>query len=191
VSRFGLIYAGAQKNIGPAGVSIVIVRDDLLQRGALKECPSVLDLKQQADAQSMLNTPPCYAIYVVGLVMKWLKAQGGLEVMAARNAEKAALLYDAIDASGGFYTCPVERACRSRMNVPFRVVGSGGNGASGGGDAALERAFLERAQAARLLNLAGHRSVGGLRASLYNAMPLDGVRALVELMRTFQLEHQR
>ena len=176
VSRFGLIYAGAQKNIGPAGLTIVIVRDDLLGQ-ALPACPSAFDYRLVADAGSMYNTPPTYSIYIAGLVFKWIKAQGGLAAMAARNAAKAALLYDALDASGFFYS-PVDPACRSLMNVPFRLR-----------DASLDAAFLAGAQARGLVQLKGHRLVGGMRASIYNAMPLEGVQALVAYMREFEAAH--
>jgi phosphoserine aminotransferase len=172
VSRFGVIYAGAQKNIGPSGVTVVIVRDDLLGQ-ALPITPSILNYKEQADNDSMLNTPPTYAWYIAGLVFQWLKAQGGLAAMAERNQRKAALLYEAIDHSG-FYKNPIDPACRSWMNVPFTLA-----------DAELDKPFLAEAKNAGLVNLAGHRSVGGMRASIYNAMPEEGVRALVEFMNDF------
>jgi phosphoserine aminotransferase len=173
VSRFGLIYAGAQKNIGPSGITVVIVRDDLLG-GARTGTPSVLDYRAVADAGSMLNTPPTFGWYVAGLVFQWLKREGGLAVMAGRNQAKAELLYSAIDASG-FYSNPVARNCRSWMNVPFRLARP-----------ELDKAFLAEAESAGLTNLAGHRAVGGMRASLYNAMPLAGVAALVEFMHEFE-----
>jgi phosphoserine aminotransferase len=176
VSRYGLIYGGAQKNIGPAGLTIVIVREDLLGH-AHPACPSAFDYKLVAEAGSMYNTPPTYAIYIAGLVFQWLKAQGGLAAMQARNEAKAALLYDYLDGSA-FYSSPVDRACRSRMNVPFRLR-----------DPALDAAFLEGAQARGLVQLKGHRIVGGMRASIYNAMPIEGVRALVAWMREFELAH--
>ena len=176
VSRFGLVYGGAQKNIGPAGLTIVIVRRDLLGH-ALPCTPSAFDYAQQAEAGSMLNTPPTYAIYIAGLVFKWLKAFGGLAAMEAHNRRKAALLYDFIDASG-FYSSPVARDCRSLMNVPFRLA-----------DPALDAAFLAGAQERRLLQLKGHRLVGGMRASIYNAMPIRGVQALVEYMKEFEARH--
>jgi phosphoserine aminotransferase len=172
VSRCGLIYAGAQKNIGPAGLTIVIVRDDLLGR-ALPTTPRVFDYKSQAEADSMLNTPPTYAIYVAGLVFEWLKGQGGLPAMARENAAKAKILYDLID-GGDFYRSPVEPADRSLMNVPFTLR-----------DAALDEEFLKQAKARGLIQLKGHRSVGGMRASIYNAMPLAGVQALAGFMREF------
>jgi len=176
VSRFGMIYAGAQKNIGPSGLVIVVIRDDLLGRAA-PGTPTVMDYKVMADNGSMLNTPPTYAIYVAGLVFKWLKAQGGLAGIEAINARKAALLYDFLDASD-FYDNRVEAASRSRMNIPFLLR-----------DATHDAAFLAGAQAAGLTQLKGHKSVGGMRASLYNAMPLAGVEALVDYMRDFAARH--
>jgi phosphoserine aminotransferase len=173
VTRFGLIYAGAQKNIGPAGLTIVIVREDLLG-GADPRTPSVLDYQVQAKDGSMYNTPPTFAWYIAGLVFEWLKKQGGLEAMARRNERKARKLYDCIDGSGGFYRNPVEPSCRSWMNIPFTLA-----------DPALDEAFLKGAKAAGLVQLKGHRSVGGMRASLYNAMPEAGVDALVDYMKTF------
>jgi phosphoserine aminotransferase len=173
VSRFGLIYAGAQKNIGPAGLTIVIVRDDLLGH-ADPRLPTMLDYKTHADNGSMYNTPPTYAIYIAGLVFRWLKKNGGVAAMERNNIAKAELLYAAIDASNGFYDCPVNRADRSRMNVPFTLKDSG-----------LDGEFLRQADARGLLQLKGHRSVGGMRASIYNAMPVEGVRALVDFMNEF------
>ena len=173
VSRYGLIYAGAQKNIGPAGVTLVIVREDLLGK-APANLPAVMDYKVMADNDSMLNTPPTFAIYVAGLVFKWLKRIGGLGEMARINAEKAHLLYGTIDGSAGFYRNPVALDCRSRMNVPFTL-----------SRPELDAEFLAGAKAAGLLALKGHKSVGGMRASIYNAMPLDGVRALVAYMEDF------
>jgi phosphoserine aminotransferase len=176
VSKYGLIYAGAQKNIGPAGLTIVIVREDLLGQ-ALPVTPSAFDFKTVADNDSMYNTPPTYAIYIAGLVFDWIHAGGGLVAMEAHNRAKAGLLYDALDASG-FYTSPVARDCRSLMNVPFRLP-----------DPALDAPFLAGAQERGLVQLKGHRAVGGMRASIYNAMPIDGVRALVEYMREFEHHH--
>lgn len=173
VSKFGLIYAGAQKNIGPAGLVVVIVREDLLG-DVLKGTPTMLDYKTHADNGSMYNTPSTYAWYLSGLVFKWLKAQGGLQAMAELNQRKAAKLYGAIDNSGGFYANPVAKANRSMMNVPFTL-----------SDANLEKAFLKQAEAQQLLNLAGHRSVGGMRASLYNAVPEAAVDALIDFMADF------
>ena len=173
VAHFGLIYAGAQKNIGPAGLTIVIIRDDLLGH-APPSTPMTLDYQAMADSGSMLNTPPTFAIYMAGLVFRWLLALGGLTEMERRNREKAALLYDLIDASD-FYFNPVDPADRSLMNVPFRLV-----------DDSLDRAFLAAAQEWQLLQLKGHRAVGGMRASIYNAMPLEGVRTLAAFMRDFE-----
>ena len=176
VSRFGLIYAGAQKNIGPAGLVVVIVREDLTGR-ARPGTPAVWNYKSMAAEGSMLNTPPTFAWYLAGLVFRWLKAQGGLAAVGERNRVKAQRLYAAIDASG-FYSNPVEPQCRSWMNVPFTLP-----------QAALEQRFLTEARAAGLANLAGHRSVGGMRASIYNAMPLAGVEALIGFMQDFQRRH--
>lgn len=173
VRRFGVLYAGAQKNIGPAGVTLVIVRKDLCGE-ALPLTPSAVDYAQQAKADSMLNTPPTYNVYLAGLVFQWLKAQGGLSAMASVNERKAAKLYAAIDASG-FYRNSVEKACRSWMNVPFVLA-----------DAALDQEFLDGAEAAGLTTLKGHRSVGGMRASIYNAMPEAGVDALIDYMADFE-----
>jgi phosphoserine aminotransferase len=173
VKRHGLIYAGAQKNIGPAGLTIVIVREDLLGR-APKGTPSMLDYKVHAEAQSMSNTPPTYAVYIAGLVFQWLKRQGGLAEMERRNVAKAKLLYDLLDAST-FYRSPVRKADRSRMNVPFTLA-----------DPALDDAFLKGAAERAMVQLKGHRSVGGMRASIYNAMPLEGVQRLVDYMREFE-----
>jgi phosphoserine aminotransferase len=172
VSRFGLIYAGAQKNIGPAGLTIVIVREDLLGK-AQKGTPSVMDYQQQAAADSMLNTPATYAMYIAGLVFKWLKAQGGLGEIEKRNIAKAKLLYDFLDASS-FYKNSVAKKDRSRMNVPFTLA-----------DAKLDDEFLKGAEKEGMVQLKGHRSVGGMRASIYNAMPVEGVRKLVDYMQDF------
>jgi phosphoserine aminotransferase len=176
VSRFGLIYAGAQKNIGPAGLTVVIVRDDLIGE-TLPGTPTMFDYKAHADNESMLNTPPTFGWYLAGLVFVWLREQGGLTVMAERNRRKAQLLYHAIDASG-FYHCPVDPVCRSWMNVPFTL-----------SDPALDGEFLAGARTAGLLGLKGHRSVGGMRASIYNAMPEAGVAALTDFMAGFERTH--
>ena len=172
VSKFGLIFAGAQKNMGPSGLVVVIVRDDLLGK-ARSECPSVWDFTQQAAADSMLNTPPTFSWYLLGLVLDWVKTNGGLEGMGKRNQAKADALYSYIDGSG-FYTNPVEKSARSWMNVPFLVA-----------NPELEKPFVSEAAKAGLTNLAGHRSVGGMRASIYNAMPLEGVQALIDFMKDF------
>ncbi len=176
VARFGVIYAGAQKNIGPAGLTIVIVRDDLLDR-ALPICPSAFHWKEQAEAESMLNTPPTYAIYIAGLVFEWLFAQGGVAAMEARNIAKSRLLYDYLDGSA-FFRSPVRKEDRSRMNVPFKLANE-----------SLDDAFLKGAKERGMVQLKGHRSVGGMRASIYNAMPVEGVRALVDYMRDFERAH--
>lgn len=173
VARFGVIYAGAQKNIGPSGITVVIVRDSLLGR-AREGTPLVFDYRTVAEAGSMQNTPPTFGWYFAGLVFQWLKREGGLAAMEKRNRAKAELLYAAIDSSG-FYSNPVARDCRSRMNVPFRLARP-----------ELEKTFLAESESAGLANLAGHRAVGGMRASLYNAMPIEGVAALVAFMREFE-----
>ena len=176
VSQFGLIYAGAQKNMGPAGIVVVIVRDDLIGH-ALPITPSIFDYKVQAENDSMLNTPPTYIWYLLGLVLDWVKEQGGLTAMEAHNKAKAAKLYAAIDASA-FYANPVELAFRSRMNVPFTLA-----------NPELDKTFTAEAKAAGLVSLAGHRSVGGMRASIYNAMPEAGVDALIEFMAEFERKY--
>ena len=173
VSRYGVIYAGAQKNIGPAGLALVIVREDLIGQ-APPGTPAMLDYKVHADSGSMYNTPPTYSIYIAGLVFRWLKRKGGLAAMERENVAKAALLYDYLD-STKFYSCPVERADRSRMNVPFRLRDEG-----------FDETFLKEAKEHGMVQLKGHRSVGGMRASIYNAMPAAGVKALVEFMRDFE-----
>ena len=177
VSKFGVIYAGAQKNLGPVGVSVVIVRRDLLERAGQPRA-EILDYRAHVKGESMLNTPPTWNWYLAGLVFKWMLAEGGVTEFAQRNARKAALLYATIDASGGFYRNEVAAAARSRMNVPFFLH-----------DEALEQAFLVEAQAAGLISLKGHRALGGMRASIYNAMPEAGVQALVAFMGDFQQRH--
>jgi len=176
VSRYGVIFAGAQKNIGPAGLTLVIVREDLLEH-ALPICPSAFHWKIIAEHHSMYNTPPTYAIYIAGLVFQWLKHQGGVAAVEKRNIEKAALLYDYLD-STDFYHNRVNRVCRSRMNVPFFLR-----------DESRNAAFLAGAKERGLLQLKGHQSVGGMRASIYNAMPIEGVRALVDYLREFEHVH--
>ena len=176
VSRYGLIYAGAQKNIGPSGLTLVIVREDLIGQ-AIPHTPFVFDYKQQADNDSMYNTPPTYAIYIAGLVFKHIKSLGGLKAMEAHNRAKAALLYDYLDATT-FYSNPIAREDRSLMNVPFKLR-----------DESLDEAFLKGAQARGMVQLKGHRSVGGMRASIYNAMPMAGVQALVAYMKEFEAGH--
>ncbi|MFN5178376.1 3-phosphoserine/phosphohydroxythreonine transaminase [Limnohabitans sp.] len=182
-SRVGLAFGGAQKNLGPAGLTLVIVREDLLGR-ALPACPSAFDYQLVADNQSMYNTPPTYSIYIAGLVFQWLKSQGGITAMEQRNIAKAQLLYEFIDGSQ-LYVNTVDTACRSRMNVPFFLRGDDGQPLL---DPAHPRnvAFLQATQAAGLLQLKGHASVGGMRASIYNAMPIEGVQALIASMREFE-----
>jgi phosphoserine aminotransferase len=174
VTKFGLIYAGAQKNIGPAGLTIVIAREDLLGQ-VVAGTPSMFDYKIHADSGSMYNTPPTYAWYVAGLVFEWLKKKGGLAAMAGINERKASKLYDCIDSSAGYYKNPVANSCRSWMNVPFTLR-----------DEKLDEPFLKGAKAAGLVQLKGHRSVGGMRASIYNAMPEAGVDALIAYMQDFR-----
>lgn len=173
VAKYGVIYAGAQKNIGPAGLTIVIVREDLLGH-ALPVCPSAFDWKMVADNHSMYNTPPTYAIYIAGLVFQWLKRQGGVAEMERRNIAKATLLYDYLD-STEFYKTRIVKQCRSRMNVPFFLH-----------DDSLNDIFLAGAEKRGLLQLKGHKSVGGMRASIYNAMPMEGVQALTDYLREFE-----
>ena len=177
VSRYGLIYAGAQKNIGPSGLVVVIVRDDLLSR-APASLAKILTYAAHAKENSLLNTPPTFAWYLAGLVFKWMRTEGGMPVFAERNRRKAELLYTAIDDSDGYYRNPVDVAARSRMNVPFTLP-----------DAVLDDAFLSESKAAGLLSLKGHRALGGMRASIYNAMPLEGVQALVDFMADFSKRH--
>jgi phosphoserine aminotransferase len=173
VEKFGLIYAGAQKNIGPSGLTLVVVHRDLLGMAPLT-IPTVMDYAVMAENGSMLNTPPTYAIYIAGLVFQWLKRQGGLPGIATVNAEKARILYAAIDDSEGFYTNPVDPDCRSAMNVPFVLA-----------NPELDAAFLAESKAAGLASLKGHKSVGGMRASIYNAVSLEAVQALVSFMNDF------
>jgi phosphoserine aminotransferase len=176
VAKFGVIYAGAQKNMGTAGLTVVIVRDDLLDR-ALPITPSVLHWREQAEAESMLNTPATYAIYIAGLVFEWLQGQGGMAAVETKNIAKAQLLYEYLDQTP-FYTNPVRKEDRSRMNVPFRLR-----------DEKLDESFLKGAAERGMIQLKGHRAVGGMRASIYNAMPIAGVQALVDYMREFEQRH--
>jgi len=175
VRRFGLIFAGAQKNLGPAGATVVIVRRDLAER-ADKNLPSLLQYRTEIKERSLFHTPPTFAVYVCGLVFEWVEKQGGAAAVEKKNEAKAKLLYDALDA-GSFYHCPVEKASRSRMNVVFRVAG---------GDEAIEKRFVGEAAAAGIAGIAGHRSVGGMRVSLYNAVTQEAVEALVNFMREFE-----
>ncbi len=173
VSRYGVIYAGAQKNIGPAGLTIVIVREDLLGQ-VISGTPAMYDYKIHADNESMYNTPPTYGLYIAGLVFQWLKKNGGLAAMQKVNNEKAGLIYGVLESSS-FYSSPVAKEDRSIMNVPFRLKSE-----------SLDEEFLKQAKSRGMIQLKGHRSVGGMRASIYNAMPIEGVRALVEFMRDFE-----
>ncbi|KAI3462329.1 hypothetical protein Pfo_018992 [Paulownia fortunei] len=177
VSKFGVIYAGAQKNVGPSGVTIVIIRSDLIGN-AQPITPVMLDYKIHADNSSLYNTPPCYGIYMCGLVFEDLIAQGGLSEVEKKNLKKAGILYDAIDGSKGFYRCPVEKSVRSLMNAPFTLA-----------KPELEAEFVKEAANEKMVQLKGHRSVGGMRASIYNAMPLAGVEKLVSFMKDFQARH--
>ena len=175
VHRFGLIFAGAQKNLGPSGVTVVIIRKDLVERGS-DQIAKILQYRTHAKEKSLYNTPPAFAVYVLGLVVDWIASEGGAAGIEKRNAQKARLLYDALDA-GSYYRCPVEKGSRSKMNVVFRVAG---------GEEAVEKKFANEAEAAGLVGIRGHRSVGGMRASLYNAVPFQAVEALVSFMREFE-----
>ena len=177
VERYGVIYGGVQKNVGPAGLVISVIREDLIPEGQVDGCPTMLNWRTQADAGSMYNTPNCWAIYVCGKVFKWLQAQGGLEAMREKNIVKAKLLYDFLDESS-LFKGTVRREDRSLMNVPFVT-----------GDADLDAEFVRESKAAGLENLKGHRSVGGMRASIYNAMPIEGVQKLVDFMKDFEARH--
>lgn len=179
VSKYGIVYGGVQKNVGPAGVVIAIIREDLITDDVLPGTPTMLKYKTHADADSLYNTPPAYGIYICGKVFKWLKAMGGLEVMKERNEEKAKILYDYLDSSKMFQGTVVKKD-RSIMNVPFVT-----------GDKDLDAKFVKEAQEAGFVNLKGHRTVGGMRASIYNAMPKDGVVKLVEFMKKFEQDNAR
>ena len=178
VTKYGLLYGGAQKNVGPAGVVIVIIREDLITEDVLAGTPTICQYKVQADAKSLYNTPPCYGIYICGKVFKWLKKRGGLEAMKEYNEKKAKILYDFLDQSKLFHGT-VAKEDRSLMNVPFVT-----------GDKDLDAEFVKEATAAGFVNLKGHRTVGGMRASIYNAMPMEGVEKLVEFMKKFEEAHQ-
>ena len=178
VSKYGVIYGGVQKNVGPAGVVIVIIREDLIPEEAMDNVPTMLQYKTQADAGSLYNTPPCYGIYICGKVFKWIKKMGGLSAMKEHNEKKAKILYDFLDSSE-LFKGTVEAKDRSLMNVPFVT-----------GDADLDAKFVAEAKAAGFENLKGHRSVGGMRASIYNAMPIEGVEKLVEFMKKFEEENK-
>lgn len=177
IEKYGIVYGGVQKNVGPAGLVIAIIREDLITEDVLPGTPTMLTYKTHADANSLYNTPNCYAIYICGKVFKWLKKQGGLEAMKERNEKKAKVLYDYLDSSK-LFKGTVEPASRSLMNVPFVT-----------GDKELDAKFVKEAEAAGLVNLKGHRTVGGMRASIYNAMPIEGVEALVEFMKKFEKEN--
>ena len=177
VTKFGLVYGGVQKNVGPSGVQIVIIREDLIREDLPQWVPTMMSYKVQADNGSMYNTPPCYGIYICGKVFKWIKSLGGLEAMKKRNEEKAAVLYDFLDSSKMFKGT-VRKEDRSLMNVPFVT-----------GDKDLDAKFVAEAKAAGFENLKGHRTVGGMRASIYNAMPKEGVEKLVEFMKKFEAEN--
>jgi phosphoserine aminotransferase len=178
VKKFGLIFAGAQKNLGPSGVTVVIVRRDLAERAG-KNLPAMLQYRTYIKEKSLYNTPPTFAVYVVGLMMEWMQSEGGIAAIEKRNDAKAKLLYDAIDASDGFYYCPVERESRSKMNVVFRV-------GKAGGDEAVAKRFAQEAAMAGIVGTLGHRSVGGMRISLYNAVTIESVISLVDFMYEFQ-----
>merc|ERR1711862_740065 len=177
--KHACIYAGAQKNIGPSGNTVVIVREDLVG-SAIPECPTAMSWKVQGDAGSMYNTPACYPIYMMGLYLKYMKKIGGIPALQKLTEERSKLLYETIESSNGFYHAPVESNCRSRVNVPFVIKGD---------DAAITKKFLSATAAEGLAALAGHRSVGGCRASLYNAMPIEGVARLAKFMKKFQEEN--
>jgi phosphoserine aminotransferase len=176
VRKYGLIFAGAQKNLGPSGVTVVILRKDLAER-ADKNLPTLLQYRTHIKEKSLYHTPPTFAVYIVGLVLEWIESEGGIPAIEKRNNAKAKLLYDTIESSGGFYGCPVETSSRSKMNVVFRVAS---------GDEAIEKLFAKEAAAAGLVGTPGHRSVGGMRVSLYNAVTLDAVEALTSFMHEFQ-----
>ena len=186
VSKFGIIYAGAQKNLGPAGATLVIIREDLIRTPESPEgdlpamVPTMLRYDTHSESDSMYNTPPCYTIYIMGLVFEWIKENGGIEAMGKRNREKAAILYDYLEASS-YFSATTEKNSRSLMNVPFVTGVTDPEQAD-----AINKKFVAEAEAAGLVNLAGHRSVGGMRASIYNAMPVEGVKALVEFMKNFE-----
>jgi phosphoserine aminotransferase len=183
ISKYGCVFAGAQKNFGPAGCTVVIVRKDLIGF-ALKETPSVFDYKIQAKNKSLFQTPPCYSIYICGLVFKWLKTHGGIEAVDKVNEMKAALVYDTIDNSNGFYRNPVEKRSRSRVTIPFRI------NKDAKADEGLEKSFLSEAAKQSLRELKGHRSVGGIRAAIFNAISYEEVERLVAFMKEFQLNNQ-
>ena len=177
ISKFSLVYAGAQKNLGPSGVTAVIINKDIVDRSA-EDLPSMLSYKVLAESRSLFNTPPTYSIYILGLVLEWVKNNGGLETIQKRNEQKAALIYEAIDDSGGFYRGHADKEDRSTMNVTFRLSSE-----------ELEKTFLEKAAEKKLMGLKGHRSVGGIRASIYNAFPLEGCEILAQFMKEFSKQN--
>jgi phosphoserine aminotransferase len=185
VGKFGMIFAGAQKNLGPSGVTVVIIRKDLAER-ADKRLPTIFQYRTHIKEKSLYHTPPTFAVYIVGLMMEWIDSLGGLAGIEKRNEAKAKLLYDTIDSSNGFYYCPVEGDSRSLMNVVFRVAGANGESAATHPDQAAEKEFAKQAAAAGLVGTPGHRSVGGMRVSLYNAVELEAAQALTSFMREFQ-----
>ena len=184
VSKFAVLFAGAQKNLAPAGVTLVIIREDLIKEETLEKTPTMLSYKIHADADSMYNTPPCYTIYVMGKVLEWIERNGGAEGMKKRNDEKANLLYDYLDNSD-YYRATAEKGSRSLMNVPFLTKETDAEKAN-----VINKKFVKEASEAGLVNLAGHRLVGGMRASIYNAMSLEGVKALIAFMDKFAKENQ-
>jgi phosphoserine aminotransferase len=183
VSKFGCIFAGAQKNFGPAGVTLVIVRDDLLNF-QMKECPTIFDFKIQAGNNSLFQTPPTFGIYICGLVFEWLKRQGGIEAVSKVNTMKSQLIYDAIQNSNGFYWSPVAKNCRSRVTIPFRIR------VDGKADEKLEKEFIQEGEKKLLKELKGHRSVGGIRAAIFNALSFEEIQSLVQFMQEFREKHQ-
>src|SRR5258707_10796392 len=184
VKKYGVIFAGAQKNLGPSGVTVVIIRKDLAER-ANKNLPTLLQYRTHIKEKSLYHTPPTFAVYIVGLVLEWIESEDGVQGMEKRNEAKAKLLYDTIESSGGFYRCPVEKSSRSRMNVIFRVDGGVGRSAAAQDGEAIEKQFAKEAASAGLVGTAGHRSVGGMRISLYNAVTLEAVEALTSFIREF------
>ena len=184
VSKYGLIFAGAQKNLGPSGVTVIIIRKDLAER-ADKNLPTLLQYRTHIKEKSLYHTPPTFAVYVVGLVLEWMESLGGIPAIEKRNEAKAKLLYDTIETSGGFYRCPVEKRSRSKMNVVFRVAGGVGRSAAAQDGEAIEKQFAKEAAAAGFVGTPGHRSVGGMRISLYTAVALEAVEALTSFMREF------
>lgn len=183
VTKFGLIFAGAQKNIGCAGVTVVIIREDLIGF-AMKVCPVIFDYQVQVGNNSLYNTPPTYSIYIMGLVFSWIQEQGGVEQMEQNAIQKSGLVYDVVDKSEGFYNCPLEKDCRSRMNIPVRI-------GTAEGDETLEKLFVKESTERGFLQLKGHRSVGGIRVSLYNAVTVDETRQLVAFMTEFLEKHRK